>query len=432
MPKSTKRIPQETRKQLVHRRREERQERILYLALGGVALLVLIILGIGYYQENIGKLNNPIAIVNGKPITVREYQAQMRYMSANLMGQLQELSSTLQQISADPTLSILKSSFEQQYQQVAVQLITLPTDQLESMIEDELVRQEAARRGLTVSADEVEEQLEKYIGYQRATPTPTAGPSPTPTNTATPTQTPTITPTFTPSPSPTGTITPTTPTATPTLGPTETPYPTSTPMSYQSYQAEKKKYFDTLAKNAQVSESDIRKMIEAALLRRKVQQAIANEVPTSEEQVQARHILVKTYEEAVQAKARLDKGEDFAKVAQELSTDTGSKDQGGDLGWFPRGQMVKEFEDAAFALQVNQISDPITTTFGVHLIQVLARDPNRPLEPAALQQKQTAAFNDWLQKLVIDPNTKIERYYKDEYLPVEVKKILAQINDQMR
>lgn len=432
MPKSTKRIPQETRKQLVHRRREERQERILYLALGGVALLVLIVFGIGYYQENIGKLNNPIAIVNGKPITVRDYQAQLRYMSANLMGQLQELSSTLQQISADPTLSMLKSSFEQQYQQVAIRLITLPTDQLESMIEDELVRQEAARRNLTVSADEVEEQLEKYIGYQRPTPTPTAGPSPTPTNTATPTRTPTITPTFTPSPSPTGTITPTTPTVTLTLGPTETPFPTSTPMSYQGYQDEKKKYFDTLAKNAQVSESDIRKMIEAALLRRKVQQAIANEVPTSEEQVQARHILVKTYEEALQAKARLDKGEDFAKVAQELSTDTGSKDQGGDLGWFPRGQMVKEFEDAAFALSINQISDPITTTFGVHLIQVLARDPNRPLEPAALQRKQTAAFDDWLQKLVLDPNTKIERYYKDEYVPAEVKKILAQINDQMR
>ncbi len=432
MPKSSKRIPQETRKQLVHRRREERQERILYLALGGVALLILIIFGIGYYQENIGKLNNPIAIVNGKPITVREYQAQLRYMSANLMGQLQELSASLQQISADPTLAYFKSSFEQQYQQVAIRLITLPTDQLESMIEDELVRQEAARRGITVSADEIEEQLEKYIGYQRPTPTPTAGPSPTPTNTATPTQTPTITPTFTPSPSPTGTITPTTPTVTPTLGPTETPYPTSTPMSYQSYQDEKKKYFDTLAKNAQVSESDIRTMIEAALLRRKVQQAIANEVPTSEEQVQARHILVKTYEEALQAKARLDKGEDFAQVAQELSTDTGTKDQGGNLGWFPRGQMVKEFEDAAFALPINQISDPITTTFGVHLIQVLARDPNRPLEPAALQQKQTNAFDEWLQKLVLDPNTKIERFYKDEYVPAEVKKILAQINDQMR
>jgi len=426
MPKSTKRIPQETRKQLVHRRREERQERMLYLALGGVALLILIVFGIGYYQENIGKLNNPIAMVNGKPITVREYQAQLRYMSANLMGQLQELSSSLQQISADPTLSMLKSSFEQQYQQVAIRLITLPTDQLESMIEDELVRQEAARRNLTVSADEIEEQLEKFIGYQRATPTPTAGPSPTPT------QTPTITPTFTPSPSPTGTITPTTPTVTPTLGPTETPYPTSTPMSYQSYQNEKKKYFDTLAKNAQVSESDIRKMIEAALLRRKLQQAIGDEVPTAEEQVQARHILVKTYEEALQAKARLDKGEDFAKVAQELSTDTGSKEQGGDLGWFPRGQMVKEFEDAAFALAVNQISDPVTTTLGVHLIQVLARDPKRPLEPAVLQRKQSQAFDDWLQKTMADPNTKIERLYKDEYVPAEVKKILAQINDQMR
>lgn len=423
MPKDGKRrAPQETRKQTVRREHEARQQRILYLALGAVALIVLIVLGIGYFQENIAKLNNPIATVNGNAITIREYQARVRYVASSLFSQLQEVNANLAQVNADPTLSFFKESLEQQQQQILLQLLELPRNEMESMIEDELVRQEAARRNLTVSADEIDEELERFIGYARATPTPTAGPSPTPTLTATPSKTPTITPTFTPSPTPTITVTPAPPTETPTVGPTETPFPTSTPMTYQGYLDEKKKYFDALSKNVQVSEADIRKLVEVGLLRRKLQKAIGDEIPTSEEQIQARHILVKTLEDALKVKERLDKGEDFAKLAEELSEDTGSKAEGGDLGWFPRGQMVKEFEDAAFALKVNEISQPISTTFGAHIIQVLAREANRPLDPVVLQQKQSTAFNDWLTKLVLNTDNKIERFYKDEYVPPEVKR----------
>jgi len=427
MPKGDKHALNETRKQKMRRAREERQERLLFLALGAVALIVLIIFGLGVLSANYGgvgallavQFNQPIATVNGSAIPIRKYQDQLRYSAVNLNAQLQQATLNLQQIGSDPTLAFLKSSYEQQQQQIAIQLIGLPREMLETMIEDELVRQEAARRNLSVTADEVDQEIEQYVGYARPTPTPTAGPSPTPTKTGTPTRTPTLTP------QPTGTLTPTTPTATPTIGPTETPLPTPTPMLYQSYLDEKKKMFDTITQNTNVSESAIRQMIETSLLRRKLQQALGDQMPTTADQVQARHILVKTYEDALKAQARVSQGEDFAKLAQELSEDPGSKEAGGDLGWFARGAMVKDFEDAAFALQPNQISPPITTTFGVHLIQVTAREQTRELDASALAQTRSRALEEWLQRAVADPSNKIERAYNEAYVPAEVKKILA-------
>lgn len=433
MPKGEKQTPRENRKLQIRHAREARQERLLFLTLGAIALIVLITFGLGVISTNYGGLNallavqfnQPIATVNGKAIPIRDYQTQLRYSALNLDTQLQQATLMLQQIGNDPTLAFLKSSYEQQQQQIVMQLLTLPNEMLETMIEDELVRQEATRRNLTVTADEIEQEIEQYVGYLRPTPTPTAGPSPTPTKTSTPTRTPTITPTFTPSPQPTGTITPTTPTATPTIGPTQTPEPTPTLMSYQVYLDEKKKLFETITKNTQVGESAIRQMIEMSILRRKLQKALADEMPTTADQVQARHILVKTYEDALKIQERLNKGEDFAKLAQELSEDTGSKEDGGNLGWFTRGMMVKEFEDAAFALQPNQISQPITTTFGVHLIQVTAREANRELEPSALARAQSNVLTEWLQKAALAPQNKIERFYNEAYVPTEVKKILA-------
>ncbi len=88
----------------------------------------------------------------------------------------------------------------------------------------------------------------------------------------------------------------------------------------------------------------------------------------SEQEVHARHILVPTEDEAKAALARIKGGEDFAKVATELSKDPGS--EGGDLGWFTKERMVPEFADAAFKLEPGQVSDPVKSQFGWHIIKV--------------------------------------------------------------
>ncbi len=425
MPKAVKRVPEETRKQQVRRAREQRQERILFLGLGAVALLVVLILAFGYYQENIGKLNSPIATVNGTPISVRDYQVRLRYEYASIQNQLGSLQSNMSQFGNDPSADFLKNYFQQQQVQLVNQLIALPRGALENLIDDEIVRQEAAKRTITASEDEIDQEIERGFGYERATPTPTAGPSPTATQTATPTLTPTITPTSTPSPTPTGTITPTTPTITPTPGPTETPGPTSTPLTYQGFLDQKKQFLDNVGKSAGMNEADLRKMFQVIILRRKLNQLLAEQVPTTAEQVHARHILVANYDEAVKVEDQLKQGKDFASLAKEFSTDTSNKDNSGDLGWFSRGQMDKAFEDAAFTLKVDEISQPVTTTYGVHIIQVLGHEQDRPLDASALQQKKSAALTDWLDQN--RANFKVDRLYRDEYVPSDIRKAIAQI-----
>ncbi|MEK5078133.1 peptidylprolyl isomerase [Solibacillus sp. FSL W7-1436] len=88
------------------------------------------------------------------------------------------------------------------------------------------------------------------------------------------------------------------------------------------------------------------------------------------QELNARHILVEDEETAKEIKAKLDAGEDFAELAKEFSTDPGSGAQGGDLGWFTVGTMVPEFNDAAYALEVDEISEPVQSEHGFHIIQV--------------------------------------------------------------
>jgi peptidyl-prolyl cis-trans isomerase C len=97
----------------------------------------------------------------------------------------------------------------------------------------------------------------------------------------------------------------------------------------------------------------------------------------AKEEVHARHILVETQEEAEAAIEQLDEGADFATLAQELSTGP-SGPNGGDLGYFTRDQMVPEFAEAAFALEPDQVSAPVQTQFGWHVIKVLDKRETEP------------------------------------------------------
>lgn len=426
MAKKKQSATTETRIQSRLREREREQQRIIFIALGIVAALVVIILAFGYWRTTIAILDDPVATVNGVTLKVRDYQARARYDSQVILGHLSQIQDAVSQFdSKDPSYQQIIQYYQNQYSQEQTSLLQVPSQALEDIIDDELVRQEATKRGITVTPAEVDREIElaikENLGYARPTSTPTVGPSPTSTSTPTVTLTPTAT--ATPSISPTATATlSATLTATPTLGPTETPLPTQTPLGPDAYATEVGKLKENISKS-RYSFDDYRKIVEIQLLREKLNTALGQEIKTTAEEIHARHILVKTFEEAQKVEERLKAGEDFGKLAVELSTDPSAQTNKGDLGWAPRGNFVKEFEDAAWALSPLQISEPVTTTFGVHVIQLLEKDPNHILDEAALSQERAQALTKWLQQARAAATTNIQRYFSLEYVPSEIRRL---------
>jgi len=139
-----------------------------------------------------------------------------------------------------------------------------------------------------------------------------------------------------------------------------------TRLQYLKRRALREAYFEKVIK-ASVSDADARKIYDDQV-----------KLLKPEEEVSARHILVETEDQAKALKEKLDKGADFAQLAKENSKDPGSKDDGGNLGYFGHGQMVPQFEDIVFKLKKGEVSDPVKTQFGWHLIKLEDRRAKQP------------------------------------------------------
>jgi parvulin-like peptidyl-prolyl isomerase len=393
-----------TKKHQARLERERRQIRLIRtISIIGI-LLVLGLITFGYLKLNVLSLHETVEEVNGVKISSGEWQERVKLQRMQLVNYYNQYSFYQQSFGVD---------YSQQLQQINLMMSdsqTLGQQVLDQMRDEVLIRQEAQKGGITVSEADVEKAVQESLGFfPNGTPSPTT----TPTEVASPTmssQQLTLYPsTSTPTLEPTGTVTPTatldlsaTPapsaTATPAFA-SPTPVPqlpteTATPFTLQGYQA---KYQEALKnyKTYNISEKTVRKLYEAQLLRQKLLDEITKDTPKTEEQVWARHILVDNDIAAVTIEGMLKRGEDFAALAKKYSKDTGSGQNGGDLGWFSQGQMVPEFEAAAFKLKVGEISEPIKTTYGYHIIQVLGH-ADLPLTASQYDQAKQKAFDDWL------------------------------------
>jgi len=363
-----------TRKQISRREREQRMRQRLILGTGAVLLLVIAILGWGLYDQYVLQPRRPVATVRGSEIPLADYQRLVRYRRWDYRSYLQQLQAQRAQLAAaEEDQAFLLQYIDQQVQQLQGELMNLPITVLDEMIDDRLIGQESSRRDITVTADEVQQLLEEQFGYDRDPEPPTPAPT-------------SALPEVEPSD-------PVTATATPEL----TPTPTVAPMTEDEFVERSTAWFDVVREATGFTEADLRYQLEGSLYRTKLSEAVRAEAPTIAEQVHARHILVATEEEAKTVNMRLAAGEDFAALAAELSQDTSNKDDGGDLGWFPRGQMVAAFDEAAFTLHPGEMSI-VETEFGFHVIRVDEREAERPLEGSALERVQAQAWEDWLEQ----------------------------------
>lgn len=395
-----------TRKQIARSRREQEQLRLIYMGLGLVGLLILAVLAFGIIQTYVIEPNRPVAIVNGTEIATAAYQNRVRYerfLLENQYLQIQQQQSALAQPGNEQLAEFLGPQYEQLAAQVVQQLQTVDIKTVDLMVEDELVAEEAAARNLAVTPEEVTEYINRIVARQAGgltagavEATATAGAEATATAAVW-----TPTPTFTPSPTLTATATLTatgaiTPTATP--ADTPTPAPTATPniIATDELATQYTEWISVLNEHAGIDEGTYRGIVMSILLREKVQQALGAEVPLEAEQARARHILVETEEEAQSVIDRLEAGEDFADVAAELSQDTFSAAQGGDLGFVPKGRFVAPVDEVVFSLPIGEVSEPVQSDFGWHVIEVLEREV-RELSSTDYDRAQSQAYADWLE-----------------------------------
>lgn len=173
--------------------------------------------------------------------------------------------------------------------------------------------------------------------------------------------------------------------------------------------------FKTVLKQNGLTEETFKDNIKFSLLQEKAKadvkvtdEEIKNYYEQAKYELKARHILVADEKTANEVITKLKKGEDFAKLAKEYSSD-GSAAQGGDLGWFTVGKMVPEFNDAAYALKLNTISEPVKTQFGYHIIEVT--DKREVKDYGTLEEKK-AEIRDAIKATKGDINKKITELIK--------------------
>lgn len=411
------------KKHVAHLAKVQQQSRIIkYITIGififvGVVILAGLVMTSGFppYQN--------VAKVNGENLTAEEFKVLVKLQRNSLLGQYSQLIEFAQGFGLDP---FTDPNFSGQLQQIISQLapenkLTLGQQVLDNMIQDALIRQEADRLGITISDQELEKytQEDQFRFYQNGTPT--AQPAPTdvifptlnPTQLALVTITPTASPfpTLTPSPTSLSTETPTAGPS-PTSAPTIAPEPTATPYTLEGFNQVYKDAVERYKTDLGMNEDLFREyFFVMPLLREKVYDAITADLKPEEEQVWARHILVATEEEANILYEQLISGDEFGNIARELSTDTGSGSNGGDLGWFGRGMMVKEFEDAAFSQAIAEIGKPVNSQFGYHIIQVLGHEA-RPISESRFDQVKQQAIADWVTKAKEDAKITTYDFWK--------------------
>ena len=373
--KKRTRIKKPTRKQLSRMEREERLKKRLTWGLTILTIAVVGILAYGFVTEKIVKARAPVAIVDGDPITTAEFQSRVRFLRMQLKIEQQRW--VMEQRSLDTTdpnaeayLEYIQGQIDDLKGQLApMNALTIGEQSMDQLVLEKLVRQEAERRGITITTEEVQENVEMYFGYDRNpdTPTPTAVLPLTSTNS-------------TPTPAP----------------------PTPTPMTEKDFRQRYNKALNSW-KELGISEQQFRSWIEESLLLEKLQEQMSTEVSTTADQVELRYLNVDSEELAYVLAAKWDAGADFQTLSDELKEKEETSGYGQEIGWVTKELLEQrlgaDLANLVFDMKVGEHSQPIPGKDGsrYYVAEVLNHEKERELDSYMLRQVQSQAFQEWVE-----------------------------------
>jgi hypothetical protein len=381
MTKKVRRTPKQqlTRKQRSRLEEERRIQKRLIWGVSIVGIVIVGVLGYGVVAERIVEPRQPVAIVDDVPITTADFQARVKFRRVQLQNQMSYLYQQQQALAAEEASSTTQSFQDYIQGQITDLQAQLAPENAEAigqqvvdqMIQEELVRQEAARRDITVSPEEVQSSIHESFGYNPdATPVPTVSPPLTSTESLTTSQ--------------------------------PTPAPTPTQMTEEDFREMYNRYIREGLNPQGISEQQYRSWVEVSILTEKLQEDMAEELPEEAEQVTLRYLSVSDEERADELAQRLDSGEDFQTLADELEADEEAPGFSSELGWLPKDVLAdrlgEDLADLAFSLEIGEHTEPVTMGDegqSYFIIEVTGHEV-RELEASVRDTLGRDAFESWL------------------------------------
>lgn len=375
--KSSGTLPQEakqTKKQIAIGRKQARQNRIIWLCVAGLVLLIALVVAVGVGNELLLKPTAPVARVNGAKIRTDDFQNLLRYRRYNSHLTIQNLQNELDSIdTTQQGNEFLVNFYDSQLQQLQTSLLTAPETTLDELIEDALIQQKAGESGISVTDQDATQRIDEDV--RRAASPPAQQPV-------------------------SGTLEISTPTPVP--------------------QEKLDEIYQNAITNMGLSDKQFRAIVKRSLYRTKVEELLASQVLTTGLVIHMHLVEAGSDDQAQASLQRVQAGEEFALVARDISTDTLTTEQGGDLGWVTTGQLTsrygQEVEDTAFGLDVGQAAT-VQSGDKLYLIQVSERNENGSLPEEVVATRKSSALGDWLVERKASLEVKIERLLTPERIP---------------
>lgn len=354
---------QHTRRQHILHQKDQDLKQLIARIATGLGVLILLILGYGLLAEYLIKPNQAIATIGESKITVDAYQNRVRYERLMMRSQIIQYQNYIMQVDAsDPTMQSMTQQLQSQQAQLEQQLTPALAplfggNVLDQMIEEQLLHQETAQQGLTVSAEELDLQIEMMMGYDRE--------------------------------------------ATQEITNTEELTGTAKPMTAEEYRENYAAFVTNFLEASKLSEESFRQMLAADILKSQVIEGLAKDIATEAEQVKISYLNIKTADEAEVLWVRLSAGDaDMDTLTEELNSNESHEDGGSALPWYPlkyvEQSLGAEVALVAFDTPVGEAAPPVQGANESYYIIYVEGHEERPLSETLLQHEQLENYDKWL------------------------------------